>query len=284
MLAVLGILAGAAGLTSFAPAPAGADLKATAVAAGSVQALVAPTVTLAPPVDMRINGFGFTGSVLGAATGPALNGYAAPDGQRLWMFGLRWQVDNNTYNVSATLITSGLRTALPLPPGAATSSDTMPLYWVASVPANATDVAVELASGGFAQTFSLSQMAREGPQPVALYRDPSSWQASQDLNLSKAIGTPHPELPDATLPVNLQSLTVSYFGPGGSTNTAASVDRAWLTLNLTSQTENGRDPTCACWLNYKTTAPASGLTLTIPGAGAPIPSMFRSGAGGDQNS
>lgn len=283
----------AAGLSVPFAAPASA---ATSVPPGSVRAVPDPGVTLAVPADDRINGYRFAAHLLGAATGadvPSLGLLAVP-GQRLWVFGLRWTADqipddprlpDTSYrpaSVTATVVYDGQRTPVPLTqPAPMTASvpagtdpagaDSGPEYFVASVPTTAADVVVELSSGGYAQDFSLTHMSREGDQPAALYRDPRSWQTVITPGAERDLPTPFSDgnisLPDAELIVRLSRVSLSYFGPDGTSDPAPGAGQAWLVPELQDPPQPRSSP--ADILEYQANVTASDLTLTIPGQ-API--------------
>lgn len=241
----------------FVPAARASDPPAT-VPAGTVQAVSQPGVTLALPADGRINGYGFAGDILGVAAGggdPALD-LVAGSGQRLWVFGLDWDAavtaDSDgdpigVTQVSAFLTFDGQQVSVPLAqaPGPSTdnsgaapaSSDSGPQYFVASVPVDAPDVAVVMSASGFSQEFSLSHMSRQGTQPAALYRTPGSWQTTVTLDDEKDLPTPYSDggtvdLPGAELTIHLPSVTLSYFGPDGTSDPAPTTSQAWLVPQL----------------------------------------------------
>jgi hypothetical protein len=256
-----------------------------------------PGTSLAVPVDGRLRGYRFAGEILGVATGTRLgtgsSAQAAPAGQRLWVFGIRWLADTDSnadpQSVTSTLVVDGTRIAFPASqdsPNAGEGShadstwDSGPTYWLASVPANAADVAVELASAGYPQTFSLTKMSREGPQPTVLYRDPTTWQVAQPLSEEHDLPTPDTTdaLPGASLPLSLSGITLSWFGPGGPNDTPADPAEAWLVPNLSSQSTDTAPP----HLNYLQPLSASDMTLKVAGEPPIRPTVFP-GLGPDQN-
>jgi DNA-binding SARP family transcriptional activator len=269
--------------------PGRAGAAETTVSADSVQALADPGTSLAVPADGRLRGYQFAGQVLGVATGPRLGtgsaAYRAGPGQRLWVFGLSWTGTTDGFGVpqtvTPTLVVDGSRLPIPLPPnlgqGASPNATfpTGPMYWLASVPASAADVAVELASAGYAQTFSLTAMARQGPQPAVLYRDPTSWQIDQPLSDQDNLPTPDPtgDTPNAALPVTLSGVSLSWFGPDNPSDIPANPNLAWLVPNLSSNPNSG--------MCYPSLPPAD-VTLTLPGA-KPQPATAFPGLGPDQN-
>ncbi len=277
-----------------------ASAPSVTVAADSVRALSDPGTTLAIPADGRLRGYRFAGQITGVATGSRLDTsgtvLAAGPGQQLWDFGLEWSAGTDNSGspqpVTATLIVDGTRIAIPTnaPSGTqsavagfaqtATGANSAPGYWLASVPKTATDVAVELASAGYAQTFSLTRMTREGPQPPVLYRDPASWQVSEPLAAEHDIATPDPDgyTPNAVLPVSLSGVTLTWFGPDRPGDIPADPQQAWLIPKLNSLTYTNSG-TGMCFPSL----PGSDLTLTVPGE-PPIPATTFPGLGTDRPS
>jgi hypothetical protein len=253
----------------------------------------AGTVT---PADPRLNDYDLTGQVLGVATGPATGTTGAGPHQTLWAFGLNWVTTPTnrttgtvgvTAELAATTPTGAVHLPITLParadrPGGGPSG---PMWFLASVPARSTDVAVTVTTGGYPQTFDVTSLGPQPPTPAALYRTPTSWDTVQSVDVTDQIPTPDPgidfapDLATATLPVHLHSLTLSWFGPGGPTDTPTDPEQAWLTVDLSSQTENltlGSD----AYLDYNTPITAAGLTLTLPGQ-APIAATLTPGEGPD---
>ena len=300
--AVVALAVCAVAAVSFPAVTAAASTAAPSVtvAADSVRALSDPGTTLAVPADGRLRGYRFAGQITGVATGSRLDTsgtvLAAGPGQQLWDFGLEWSAgpDNSgsPQPVTATLIVDGTRIAIPTnaPSGkqsavagsaqTATGANGAPGYWLASVPKTATDVAVELASAGYAQTFSLTRMTREGPQPPVLYRDPASWQVSEPLAAEHDIATPDPDgyTPNAFLPVSLSGVTLTWFGPDRPGDIPADPQQAWLIPKLNSLTYTNSG-TGMCFPSL----PGSDVTLTVPGE-PPIPATTFPGLGTDRPS
>jgi DNA-binding SARP family transcriptional activator len=262
---------------------------------GTVQNLSDPGATLAVPADGRINGYHFAARVLGVAAGrrDANAQLIAGPRQQLWVFGLAWTsdvitasggVDQSVLPVTATLIYQGNRLPVPViepqpPAGTAVGADTTKAqtgdqFFAASLPAGAGDVEVEMASDGFAQDFSLSHLTREGLQPAALYRDPGGWETTVNLAAVKSLPTPYLDpadgynLPDAALQIQLPTVTLSYFGPDGTSDPAPTPGQAWLIPALADPfNPTGSNPSSL--LEYRTPTTAVELTLT-PADGAPI--------------
>ncbi len=273
-------------LVAALPGPARAATARTA-GADSVVAVSDPGTALAVPVDGRLRGWRFAARVTGVATGESSGGANAVDaaaGQRLWVFGLDVAADVDSNDdlppITAAVVVDGSRIGLPLIAGSPnrasgaspdTTWDSGTSYWMASVPAAASDVAVELASGGYAQRFSLSKMAREGDQPAVLYHDPVSWQLTQPLSDETDLATPDPtgDTPDAALPVRLSGVTLSWFGPDHPSDQPSGPSQQWLVADLSSLTyaDSGNG---MCY------PPLSGsqVTLTVAGQAAQDATVF----------
>lgn len=274
---------------------AAAPTAAAVVAPDTVTVLSDPGTTLAVPVDGRVNGWRFAGHVLGVATGFELGaGQAfrrAAAGQRLWVFGLDivgdTDSDGNLPPITSTLVVDGTRIAFPAIDSSPNASqagtenstfDTGNTYWLASVPAGASDVAVALAAGGYAQTFSLTRMAREGPQPTVLYRDPKSWQVKVPESGQKDLPTPDPTgyTSDTTFPVTFSGVTLSWFGPDHPSDTPSDPARAWLIPQINNLTYD-QSGSGMCFPSL----PGSDVTLATPGA-QPQPATLFNGLGTDR--
>ena len=274
--------------------PTGAAFAASSEAMGpdSVMSISDPGTSLGVPADGRLRGYQFAGQVLGVATGSKLgqgtSAVVASGGQRLWVFGLRFTDGTDDGGgpdpVTATMVVDGTRIQVPLPDSYRNGGnphstfDTGPMYWVASVPSTASDVAIELAAAGFAQTFSFTKMAREGTQPAVLYRGSNSWQLTQPLSSEHDLATPDPDgyTTNAVLPVKLTGVTLSWFGPDTTSDVPSSPDQAWLVPSLSSLNyDNPGNGMCFPSL------PGSDITLTIPGT-PPIPATVFPGLGTDR--
>ena len=254
------------------PARAAATSTAAAVtlAPDAVSPLPAPPVGVAVPLDGRLRGDGFTATVAGVATGPRLGAgaaaLAAGAGQRLWVFGLRLAVDTypdgtDTVTPTVTVVADGARTTVPVDP-----TTTATTWWVASVPATASDVAVEAATDGYAQRFSLAAMTREGQAPAILYRDPTSWQVTQPLALTRTIAISNAgpwisvdngNLAAATATIDLTKATLSWFGPTDPTDLPADASRAWLTIDQRAGRGARRNPPQPPPMSTQTSTPMS---------------------------
>lgn len=272
-------------MVSLPTVPADAASTVT-IPEGTVQAIAEPGASLAVPADGRIDGYGFAGQVLGVATGSSDPGAGlrAAGGDRLWVFGVRFVADVNqpsdtqvvTVTPTAVLSYGGQRVSVPLAQPPVPSDTTSPPptvdsgdeYFAASVPAGTADVVLEMANGGFAQDFSLSHMAREGVSPVALYRSRGAWHSTDDVAGTQVLPTPYVnsdfDLPGASLTVGLDTATLSYFGPDGTTDLAPGPGQAWLVPDL-SDPFNPNNGISTQTLEYLTSTTAADLTLSLPG-------------------
>lgn len=264
------------------------------MAPNSVVQLQDRPTTLALPADGRINSYELAANILGVAKGDTLQTGAgtigAPSGQQLWVFGLAWtgETDDNgaPLPVTSAVVVDGAQINFPAEansPNANSGSlpqdgtwQTGDTYWAASVPANAQDVAVQLSSGGYGQTFSLSKMRREGPHPTVLYRSPTTWEVTTTLtgehnfpiNIFNNDG-----LAGNIFQTNLTGATLSWFGPDGPSDTAANPATAWFVPDLNSGASLQQD--------CPTSLPPSDFALNLAGKRTPIrPTEFQ-GLGGD---
>ena len=252
---------------------------ATVVQPDSVTAVGDPGVALSAPSDGRTAGDGFlsevTGVGIGYRFGSGKQAWQARPGQRLVAFSLAGTLPGQNVNgntVTGTLIVDGVRQPLPAQP------PNPPVDYLASVPVDTRDVAVQLAAGGLAQTFSVTAGAREGVQPAVLYRDRLDWQTVDQIGETINFPTPDPAaglLASASTDVELTSATLTWFGPDPTDPTPADQSKAWLVLDLTS---GQHDPNVLESLTYTSGLSGQEVTLTQPG-GQPVPSTV-TGRGG----
>ena len=208
--------------TGAGPTAASASAASASAASAStvpgVHLLAGPPAVLSVPADGRVDGYGFTANVLGAATARTFDGQSAGPGAQWWLLGLRWQVDPVTppAAVSMSVVADGQATPLPLPARAATSADTGPLYWAVPEPVAAPDVTVQAASDGFAQSFSLTHLARTGTDAAVLYRSAGQWQTTVPVNRTHTLPVRgFQDIPPSAVRVALTSVTLTDFGPSG---------------------------------------------------------------------
>lgn len=184
------------------------------------------------PADGRIRGYDFSVTVTEA--GPVARAervlvWLTPNsGQRLVGFKLRFDrtPGDVTYDIRGALLVDGSR--IPLSDSLLTVR-TGEHAFVASVPADAQDLQLELSAAGLAQTFSLTTMARSGTQPAALYRDPISPEVVRDdagqrtLRLTR-IGTKD----RGSVVIRLDKARLSFFTPPDPVQPASDAGRAFL--------------------------------------------------------
>ncbi|GAC1409199.1 MAG: hypothetical protein NVSMB57_01520 [Actinomycetota bacterium] len=186
-------------------------------------------------------------------------------------------VDNNVAPpVVGTFIIDGERRELPIPDH---DDGTGPVYYRASVPASAVQVEVELAASGLAQTFSLTAGARVGVEPVVLYRDRVTWQPRDQVNGEQDLLTPDPVdgLSGATLPIRVQDVYLSWWGPDSVADVSPAADKAWLVVNATSQDDS--QISTGHYLHYHTGLTANQVTLTLPGGETIASQVLNPGTG-----
>ncbi len=249
---------------------------ASASAAPGARLLSGPPAVLSVPADGRVDGYGFTATVLGAATARTFDGQSAGPGAQWWMLGLRWQVDPATpaAAVSVSVVADGRTTPLPLPARAATSPDTGPLYWAVPEPAAAPDVTVQAASDNFTQSFSLTHLARTGTDAPVLYRSAGQWQTTVPVNRTDTLPVRgFQDIPPSAVRVALTSVTLTDFGPTGPNDTPPATSSAWLTVALSDQETSTVE-------SVQTPVTAGQVTLTLPGQPA-IPATLTPGGGPD---
>ena len=285
---VVGFLSGV-GWLAFAGSvpPAGAS---SVVAAGVVEAVPVPGLSLHVPGDGRLNGDGFAASVTGyrfaSQVGYGASTLRASIGQELLVFGLQGLDASVGSSISAAsppapsalLIVDGAEEALP----ASHQHGGGPAFYLASIPSGATSVELQVSAQGFTQTFSFSAGARVGLSPVVLYRAASSWEASDPLGDTITMATPDPaeNLAGAKTDVTVASGALTWFGPGGPGDYPAGPGEAWLVLNASSQAHPISVLPVGFQLTYLSTLAADQVTLTIAGGGTPMPALI-AGKGGN---
>lgn len=288
-------LAAATTLFILLAAPPAVAQPGTTAAPGTIEVLNTPGIALHIPADGRVHGDGFAAQVTGyrfanqVGYGPST--VKAAHGQRLLVFGLEGaplapQTDSQgdiTPAVSALLDVDGAQQPLPAAGNdpAAAGNDSSPTYFLASIPSAATDVALDLSSQGFTQTFSFTAGARQGPQPAVLYRAQSSWEATDPVGQTITMATPDPaeNVSDAAIDVILTSANLTWFGPDSPSHNPPSPDQAWLVLDMKSQPHSTAALATGYELDYLSTLGPSQVTLTLPGQPAPVPATI-AGKGG----
>ena len=265
-----------------------AAAQATTAQPDSVTPVAQPGIALHLPADGRINGDGYSGEITGyrfanrVGYGPTAT--RPPKGQRLLVFGLQdlpllpvtdYAGAVTTPAVTPLLVVDGAQQPLPTP----TDSAAGPTYFLASISAGAADVSLQVSSQGFTQTFSFTQGTRVGPQPDVLYRQKSSWQATDPVRQTITLSTPDPNenAADAALDVTLSEADITWFGPGGARDNPPTTDQAWLVLDATSSPKQIQPVPVA--LDYLSTLAPSQVTLTLPGSPTPLPAKL-AGQGG----
>jgi DNA-binding SARP family transcriptional activator len=202
-----------------------------------VEAFV-PTTPLARPDDARLRGYGFSATLDGISEAivveESIFDFKAPPGHRLVVFAVRFdrhgEVDRSR-PVRGTVIVDGRRTALDFSFG----GEEGPLVAVA-VPLDAGQVQFEMAAAGLAQTYSLTDLKRVGPQPGVLYRDPNGPEVVTDVNADRVVRA-EDGTAASSLTLTLRRARLSWFSPGPAAGaddaevvTPSSPDRAFLVV------------------------------------------------------
>lgn len=230
---------------------------------GDVEAYDGPP--LQEPDDGRIRGYGLAASV--AKAGPTnrvkrLFTWDAPgEGQRLVGFKLRLDqtppgVD---HRIHGAVIADGGR--IPIPDSELTVKEGE-YGFVASVPAAAKEIVLELSVAGYAQSFSLTSLARTGPQPTVLYRDPLSPDVVKEnmgertLRVAE-VGTGAKGL----LTIRLEQARLTFFTPPDPVGPAADASLAFLVIKANAFSPDSGDSQFA----HHRALPASAVTATLPG-------------------
>lgn len=244
-----------------------------------------PGISLHIPADGRVNGDGFTASVTGYRFAPSVGvgdtAQVAAPGQVLLVFGVSSSETligtGNTFGlpgVTASLVINGQSAELPTE----TYGETGPVYFLASVPAQAKDVALQLTAGGYSQSFSFTKGRREGPQPYVLYASRDNWEVTDDAAQQAFISTPDPtgHFKDAGIALDINSASLSYFSPGGSPQTPSGPNQAWLVLDGTALPQVPSNDTAdlpGFYFNYMGTLTTNDVQLKLP-HGEPQPSLL----------
>jgi DNA-binding SARP family transcriptional activator len=256
-----------AAIALVAPArPASADVDAYATDAnevtGNVDAFDGPDFQA--PADGRIRGYGFGFTV--AKAGPvqrferAGSWWHAAQGQVLVGFNLRIDSpsQDSDHPVHGAVVADGGR--IPIGDSA---FDLQRGEWayVASVPSGSKEVALELSAGGYAQSFSLLQRSRTGPQPAVLYRDPLSPDVVRDNGGEATVRVSDARSGDkGSLTFSLRRARLSFFTPPEPVGPADDPAKAFLVVEAEVDSPYTRE---AQFEPYKA-LPPSALTATLP--------------------
>jgi DNA-binding SARP family transcriptional activator len=195
-----------------------------------------PSAPLLKPDDPRIRGYGFSAAIEGVSEAVMVEDgifdLKAPPGHRIVVFGVRFDRHGGTDHsrpVRGTVIADGRRTAVDFSFGGGEG----PLVAVA-VATDAGQVQFEMAAAGLAQTFSLTDRKRVGPQPGVLYRDANGPEVVTDVNADRVVRA-EDGTATSSLTVTLRRARLSWFSPGPSMGfegtevlTPPSPDRAFL--------------------------------------------------------
>jgi hypothetical protein len=255
-LVLLAIVVLAMGALSGSPA------AASSLPPGAVRVVALPPVRLHTPRDGRVNGDGFTAQVtgyrFGRQFGPASSAVQAAPGRQLLTFGLV----ASTRALTATLEVDGHGERLQLPRSTPAS---VPVYYLASLPARAHRVALEVSKDGYTQEFSFTTGERVGPQPAVLYDSITSWQVSQSFTGEASLSVLGPQA-GAKLSahqVMLLSTTLTYFLPSTGA-TPGGPSEAWLVVEGTTFPFYTTASQGLPHLAYARALRASEITLALP--------------------
>jgi DNA-binding SARP family transcriptional activator len=219
---------------------------------------------LAAPADGRIRGYDFAFTVTKAGNVrrvKRLMGWdVAGDGQRL--VGFKVRIDRTPegidHKVRGALIADGSR--IPIYEG---DFDFVPgeYGYVASVPAEAKEVQLELSSGGYAQTFSLTQLKRVGPEPTVLYRDGLSPDVVKDNAGERTLRVTQVSTGDkGSLTFVLEHARLSFFTPPEPVGPADDPAKAFLVIEADVFSPDSGEAQFA----HTKALPSSALTATLP--------------------
>ncbi|MHB1447047.1 MAG: hypothetical protein ACYCZV_15540 [Acidimicrobiales bacterium] len=256
----------------------GAPARAAVVPLDQAVLLSDPGVGLVAPHDGRIRVPGFAAKVLGAAftyrAGPAGQTITAPAGDYLCVFELEITAVNPDGTAGSSL--SGLNVLATV--GAervvvntsAMASGRGTQTYALAVPKKA-PVGLELSVANFSQDYSLSRLALVPPAPEVLYRDTSNPEVDlaiqSDQNL--AVASPDGSI-TGTVPLDLNSVTLSYLSPDLDQPPPGGASQAYLSLGLSSP----YDGVSATYqgggvaLDPITTLTPGELSLVLPGGAA----------------
>lgn len=231
-----------------------------------VESLIGAEMTT--PADGRLRGYGFAATVTAAGTTEAAEANLATlgpaSGQRLVAFSLRFDLVrhelDDAHPVRATLVVDAKRTSLD--DGDFVASDER--TYVASVPAGAKQVALEMSAAGLAQTFSLTERRRVGDQPTVLYRDPVGPEVETDVNDEATLAATSARGITGAVSITLKGARLSYFSPGEPITTPGSPAQAFLVLEASG--EGADEPERGVAFYDFTAVSASGVVAHLPDA------------------
>ena len=236
------------------------------------------------PADGRINTPHFTTKVTSVAWPATINGQQPSPGRRFVSFTLEVSALSQSTSPTAPApdLTAAVRwrgTSHPLSlssiidriqSGAAFSSTpSASASYMADVPNGTHDVDLVLSEGTFSQSFDLWTLRRVPPSPAVLYRDPAQTTIAGSAAGPATLTLSNPS--DGftnSASVTLQSATLGYVAPSGTTLTPAP-DQAVLSVVLDAEHPNDpNDPTgSGHYLGAQAPLPAAMLNFTPSNAG-----------------
>lgn len=263
------VAGGVAALAGVPPAVA----SSLTVPAGSVSVIAEPGMSLRVPADGRLRNDGVTAAVTGyrfaTRVGYGITARRSAPGQVLLVFGYRASSSSASSTSSAPADTLDLSVDGQQAPLPAPKDGSAPTYYLASVPAGARHVQLQLSTEGYTQSFQFNTATRVGPQPDVLYRS-DIWVPQDDIGSSVTVDTPAPSfgLSGANLDLYLGGVYLTWFQPGDPA-THPPVGDAYLVVAL--QGNANQDGVFGTYLDYTSTLTGAQVTLTLPG-GHPLDS------------
>ena len=259
---LVALLAATASLIAAAPAAhAGSD---TAMGPNKVLDVEAfDGAQFRSPQDGRVRGYDF--AIVVTETGPVsrarrIGGWlTAGDGQRLVGFKLRLDQTQRgmDHRLHGALIVDGAR--IPAEDYLFSVREGEHAY-VASIPAGAAEVQLELSAAGLAQVFSLTTLARVGAQPTVLYRDGLSPDVVKDIAGERTLRLIDVETGgQGALVIDVEKVRLSFFTPPEPVTPADDPARAYLVIEADADAGAGRQA-----FDAAAALPGSALTATLP--------------------
>ena len=255
-----------------------------------VQSLAEPGVGLSAPVDGRIRGYGFSAQVTGVArtisTGTGLSSVDAASGHHLVVFSLNLTTVNPPESIGAG---GGLALDAKVSvDGNAAVIDTTSLVttgkatYVVSVPDRAKSVDLQMTAANLTQSFSLTKLRRVGPQPVALYRDPS--QPWLTVAVDKSTTVPVVVEVDgfaSSETLGVKSATLTDFQPGQPSTQPTDPGTAYLAIvgtDVSNPNPPPGYPSGSHFVGNFSALPPSTLSLTLTD-GTSVPASYSGSTG-----
>jgi DNA-binding SARP family transcriptional activator len=222
---------------------------------------------LTDPADGRLRGFGFAATIdqIGEASSVEYSVVTehAPAGYKIVVFRVRLNEQEDRdyeHEVKGTVVIDGSRSPVTYINGVI----------AACVPVGAKEILFELASAGVAQTFSITEGKRVGPEPEILYRD-SAWPDMVSELTAERVVKARDGTATAPVTIALKRVRLSWFSPGpkitGSAadpiTTPSAPNKAFLIVEGEGFSETPDDPSTPVFKGFKA-IPASDVRLKLP--------------------